>query len=252
MQNIAIEMIDVYKKFGKQQVHSGINLKIIDSAITVVVGPSGTGKSVLLKEMLGLIAPDSGKILVYGEDITKMSKKRILEARRKCGMLFQNAALFDSMTVFENVAFPLREHLKLNESEIGETVIQKLYLVGLQNVEDKMPSELSGGMKKRVGLARAIALEPEIILYDEPDTGLDPIMKDVIGNLILETQEKLEKTSVVISHDIETTFKIADYVSMIYEGEIKFYGDIEDFKNSDNQYVKQFLSGSREGPIKIF
>jgi len=252
MANLAIEMIDVYKSFGKQQVHSGINLKIIDSAITVVVGPSGTGKSVLLKEMLGLIEPDSGKILVYGENITKMSKKKILEVRKKFGMLFQNAALFDSMTVFENVAFPLREHLKLSESEIEKIVVQKLRLVGLQNIENKMPAELSGGMKKRVGLARAIALEPEIILYDEPDTGLDPIMKDVIGNLILETQEKLEKTSIVISHDIETTFKIADYVSMIYEGEIKFYGDIEGFKNSDNQYVKQFLSGSREGPIKIF
>ena len=182
----------------------------------------------------------------------EMDKKQLLKLRRKFGMLFQNAALFDSMNVFDNVAFPLREHTKYREKQIKEIVLEKLRLVGLKNVEKKMPSELSGGMKKRVGLARAIALEPDIILYDEPTTGLDPIMRDMVDNLISDTQKHLNITSVVISHDIESTLKIADFVSMIYDGKTVINGTIDDFKTTDNPYVKQFLSGSMEGPIKVF
>lgn len=248
---IAIEVIDLHKSFGEYKVHKGIDLKIVKNAITYIIGPSGTGKSVLLKQMMGLLKPDKGKVIVLGEDLSTLNKKELLNIRKKFGMLFQNAALFDSMNVYENVAFPLREHTKLREKEIREIVLEKLRLVGLTNVEYKMPSELSGGMRKRVGLARAIALEPEIILYDEPTTGLDPIMTDVVDNLIYETQKKLNITSIVISHDIESTFKIADYIAMIYDGKIVMYGTPEEFKKTDNPYVRQFLSGSKDGPIKI-
>ncbi|MGA1862666.1 ABC transporter ATP-binding protein [Deferribacter thermophilus] len=247
----AIEIIDLHKSFGEYKVHKGVNLKIAKNAITYIIGPSGTGKSVLLKQMMGLLKPDRGKVIVLGQDLSTLNKKELLNVRKKFGMLFQNAALFDSMNVYENVAFPLREHTKLKEKEIREIVLEKLRLVGLTNVEYKMPSELSGGMRKRVGLARAIALEPDIILYDEPTTGLDPIMTDVVDNLIYETQKKLNITSVVISHDIESTFKIADYIAMIYDGKIVMYGTPEEFKKTDNPYVRQFLSGSKDGPIKI-
>lgn len=251
-ENVIIELKDVYKKFGKHEVHKGINIKIPQGGITVILGPSGTGKSVLLKEMMGLILPDSGEVIVDGVDITKASKVELVNVRKKFGMLFQNAALFDSMTVYENVAFPLREHTKLKESQIKELVLEKLKLVGLTNVENKMPSELSGGMRKRVGLARAIVLEPKIILYDEPTTGLDPIMKDVVDDLIYSTQKKLNITSVVISHDIDSAFKIADYMAMIYDGKTILNTTKEEFKNSDNPYVVQFINGSKDGPIKMF
>lgn len=250
-ENIIIEMIDVYKSFGPYEVHKGINLKIPQGAITVIMGPSGTGKSVLLKEMMGLITPTKGEVLIEGVEITKASRLELLNIRKKFGMLFQNAALFDSMNVYENVAFPLREHTKLKENHIKEIVIEKLKLVGLTNVENKMPSELSGGMKKRVGLARAIVLEPKIILYDEPTTGLDPIMKDVVDDLIYSTQKTLNITSVVISHDLDSAFKIADYMAMIYDGKIVLSDTKENFKNSDNPYVVQFISGSKDGPIKM-
>lgn len=247
-----IVMNDIHKSFGDFKVHKGINVNIPKGAITVILGPSGTGKSVLLKQMMGLLMPDKGEIFVGGVDITKIDKKDLINVRKKFGMLFQNAALFDSMNVYDNVAFPLREHTKFNEKKIKEVVFEKLRLVGLKDVEKKLPSELSGGMRKRVGLARAIALEPDIILYDEPTTGLDPIMKDVVDNLIYDTQKQLGITSVVISHDIDSTYKIADYVTMIYDGKTTFNGSVEEFKNSDNPYVRQFTSGSMEGPIKFF
>ena len=247
-----IEMIDVCKSFGSQKIHSNLRLNIVKGATTVIIGPSGTGKSVLLKEMIGLISPDSGKIIVSGTDITIASKDQLLEVRKKFGFLFQNAALFDSMTVKENIAFPLKEHTKLSEPEINDIVRDRLKIVGLSGADSKYPSELSGGMKKRVGLARALALEPEVILYDEPTTGLDPIMTDVVDNLIFNTQRKLEITSVVISHDIQSVLKIADYIGMIYNGEIVHYGTPDDFKKTDNPFVRQFFSGSKDGPIKVY
>ena len=247
----AIECIDLYKSFGKNEIHKGINLQIVKGAITYIIGPSGTGKSVLLKQLCGLMQPTKGKVLVFGKDITKMKQSELTEMRKKFGILFQNAALFDSMNVFNNVAFPLVEHTKLPKKEIARIVKEKLRLVGLRDVEEKMPSELSGGMRKRVGLARAIALEPEIILYDEPTTGLDPIMCDAVDNLIKDTQKQLGITSIVISHDIESTLKIADYIAMLYDGKVVQYGTPEDFKTTDNPYVRQFFSASREGPIHI-
>lgn len=247
-----IKLVDVRKSFGKQEVHSGMTLDIVKGAITFIIGPSGTGKSVLLKEMMGLIIPDSGHIYVDGKDIVKESFKNLLNIRKKFGMLFQNAALFDSMNVYENVAFPLREHTKYGEKKIRRIVEEKLGLVGLTGVDQKFPSELSGGMRKRVGLARAIAIEPDIMLYDEPTTGLDPIMTDVVDNLIYDTQKKLDITSVVISHDISSVMKIADFIGMIYQGKVVCYGTPKDFEETDNPYVRQFFSGSRNGPIKVY
>lgn len=247
----AIELKDVHKSFGEYKIHKGINIQVHKNAITYIIGPSGTGKSVLLKQMCGLMPPTKGDVLVDGRSIVGLKGKELLELRKKFGILFQNAALFDSMTVFENVAFPLSEHTKLSKKQIHDIVIEKLRLVGLRNIENKLPSELSGGMKKRVGLARAIALEPEIILYDEPTTGLDPIMCDVVDNLINDTQKELKITSVVISHDIDSALKIADYIAMLYDGKVVLFGTPDEFKSTDNPYVRQFLSASMEGPIKV-
>ena len=246
-----IKLIDVYKSFGKQSVLKGVDLEIEDGRTTVIIGKSGGGKSVLLKHIIGLLKPDSGQVLIDGVDITKLNEKGLNEIRKKFGMLFQEAALFDSMTVGENVAFPLREHTKLPEKEITEIVADRLRAVGLTGIEQKLPSELSGGMRKRVGLARAIALHPQIVLFDEPTTGLDPVMTEAINQLIVETQNKLQFTCVVISHDLGSIFKISDKIAMLYEGEIIAYGGPDEIKSSPNPVIVQFLSGSTVGPIKI-
>jgi phospholipid/cholesterol/gamma-HCH transport system ATP-binding protein len=246
-----IKLIDVHKSFGKQQVLKGVQLDIEDGKTTVIIGKSGGGKSVLLKHIIGLLRPDSGEVLIDGVDITKLNDKGLNEIRKKFGMLFQEAALFDSMTVGENVAFPLREHTKLKEEEIREIVSDRLKAVGLTGIEQKLPSELSGGMRKRVGLARAIALHPQIVLFDEPTTGLDPVMTEAINQLIMETQNKLHYTCIVISHDLGSIFKISDKIAMLYEGEIIAYGAPDEIKSSQNPVIVQFLSGSTVGPIKI-
>lgn len=244
-----IKLVDVHKRFGDLVVFDGLHLDIPTGKITSVLGRSGGGKSVLLKHIIGLLKPDQGQVLVDGRDIVVMSERELNEVRRRFGMLFQEAALFDSMTVGENVAFPLREHTDMSEEEIRARVRQKLADVGLAGIEEKMPSELSGGMKKRVGLARAIALDPEIILFDEPTTGLDPITSSVINHLIADTQKRLGATCVIISHDIETVFSISDKVAMLYEGRVEAEGSPEEMRQSDNPVVRQFISGSFEGPI---
>ena len=246
-----INLADIHKSFGSNVVLNGLNLSIDKGEITVIIGQSGGGKSVLLKHMIGLIRPDSGRVEVDGHDITTFNDHQLNEIRKRFGMLFQEAALFDSMTVGENVAFPLVEHTKLTKGEIREIVSDKLAHVGLKGVEEKMPSELSGGMKKRVGLARAIALEPEIILFDEPTTGLDPIIGDAIDQLIIDIQRRLNVTCIVISHDIEGTFKIAHKIAMLLNGKIIEYGTPEEIKRSGNPALKQFLEGKIEGPIKV-
>lgn len=238
-----IEIIELYKSFNGQVVLNGLNLFIPKGKITVIIGRSGAGKSVLLKHIIGLLKPDRGRVIVEGTDIYALSPKDLTAFRRKFGFLFQGSALFDSLNVFENVAFPLLEHTTYSMKEIEDIVHKKLELVGLKGVDEKMPSELSGGMKKRVGLARAIALEPEIILYDEPTTGLDPIMTSAVDHLILEMQKRLQITSVVISHDIKSTFEIADQVAMINEGKIIEVGPPSEFRRSENPVVKNFLRG---------
>ncbi len=212
----------------------------------VVIGSSGTGKSVLIKNVIGLLAPDSGDIYIDDQNITKLDTKGKSYVRRKFGMLFQGAALFDSLSVYENVAFPLKEHLRLTAEEIRRKVLEKLELVGLKNMKDVMPSELSGGVKKRVGLARALAMEPEIMLYDEPTTGLDPITGDVINKLIVEMQRKLNMTSITITHDMASAYRIAHRIAMLNQGKIIQVGTPEALKNTDNLIVKRFIEGRYE------
>lgn len=238
-----IRVVDLHKSFNGLKVLRGINLSIEKGKTTVILGGSGVGKTVFIKHLIGLMKPDKGSIYVDDVDITRLKEKELAEVRKKFGMLFQEAALFDSLTVGENVGFPLREHTKLSTEAIDKIVREKLEQVGLQGIEDKYPSELSGGMKRRVGLARAMALNPEILLFDEPTTGLDPIMKTIINDLIINTQRRGSLTCVVITHDITTTFKLAHKVAMIHEGIIVEEGLPEEFKNSSNLIVQAFLAG---------
>jgi len=246
-----IKLVDVHKSFGRQKVLDGLDIEIEEGKTTVIIGRSGGGKSVLLKHIIGLLRPDRGQVLIDGVDITKLNDRELNEIRKKFGMLFQEAALFDSMTVGENVAFPLREHTLMKEKEIWETVAERLHSVGLTGVEAKIPAELSGGMRKRVGLARAIAMRPQIVLFDEPTTGLDPVMTEAINRLILDTQKSFNLTCVVISHDIRSIFEIGHRIAMLYEGRIIEYGTPEELRASRNPVIVQFLAGSIEGPIRI-
>ena len=246
-----IQIIDLKKSFNSKKVLDDTNLEIEKGRITVIIGRSGEGKSVLIKHIIGLLRPDSGEILLDGQDITKMTERELNEVRRRFGMLFQGAALFDSMTVGENVAFPLREHTEMPETDLKKVVKEKLRKVGLKDIENMMPADLSGGMKKRVGLARAIAMDPEIVLFDEPTTGLDPVMSDNIATLILDTQRDLKTTYIVITHDIPLTYKIADKVAMLHEGKIVEQGDVDYMKSCPNPILRQFLEGRAEGPIKV-
>ena len=236
-----ITLENISKSFGEQKVLDGLDLTLESKKITFIIGQSGGGKSVLLKHIIGLVKPDSGRVLVDNTDISSLDEAEMNEIRKNFGMLFQDAALFDSMTVGENVAFPLNEHRRLPKKEVQQIVTEKLLQVGLTGVTQKMPSELSGGMRKRVGLARALALDPKIILFDEPTTGLDPIMCDAIDQLIVETQKNTGATCVVISHDINSTFKIAHKVAMLYNGKIIAYGSPEDIRNSSNPVLSQFV-----------
>lgn len=238
-----IEIKEIHKSFNGQHVLRGVTLTIPKGKITVIIGPSGTGKSVLLKHIIGLLQPDEGRVLVEGIHVATLGSRDLAAFRRRFGMLFQNAALFDSMTVYENIAFPMIEQGQWNASQIAARVHHLLSLVDLPEIGHKMPSELSGGMRKRVGLARAIALQPAILLYDEPTTGLDPLMADAIDKLILSMQQELRTTSIVISHDIQSTFRIADQIAMLSGGRIIEVGPSAVFRSSRNEIVRRFLEG---------
>jgi len=240
---------DLCKSFGSNHVLQGLNLEVNRGEDIVVIGGSSTGKSVLIKCIIGLLKPDRGTIYIDGEEITYYNEAKLNEIRKKFGMLFQFGALFDSMPVWENVGFGLKQHTNLKDDEIRDIVAEKLAMVGLKGVEYLMPSELSGGMKKRVSLARAIAMEPEILLYDEPTTGLDPIMADVINELIIQLREKLRVTSIAITHDMKSAYKIGDRIAMLYKGKIIEVGTPDEIKNSKNEIVQQFIQGKSEGPI---
>lgn len=246
-----IEIINLHKSFEKNQVLRGIDLTVEKGESMVVIGGSGSGKSVLLKHIIGILRPDAGKVLIDGIDLALLKERELYEVRKKFGMLFQMSALFDSMTVWENVGFALHRHKSMHDIEIKARATEKLKLVGLSGVENLMPAELSGGMKKRVGLARAIAHEPEILLYDEPTTGLDPIMAAAINELIIEMKNTLSVTSVAITHDMNSAYKIADRIAMLYEGRIIATGSPDEIKNTGNPVVRQFITGSAAGPIKI-
>lgn len=236
----------VYKSFQGQPVLAGVELAIPAGQITVVLGRSGAGKSVLLKHLLGLLRPDRGQVLVAGQDLTRLGERELFHLRRRFGYLFQHGALFDSLTVGENVAFPLQEHTNLNRGQIQAIVADKLAQVGLDGAAAKLPSELSGGMRKRAALARALALDPEILLFDEPTTGLDPIMTATIGELIATTVRRLGVTAVIISHDLSLTFRIADAIAYLHEGRILCHTDPETFRQVPLAPVQQFLRGEPE------
>ncbi len=240
---------DVHKSFGSNHVLRGVNLEVKRGESMVVIGGSGTGKSVLIKCVIGLLRHDRGEIYVDGQEISHLSEEEWNELRKKFGMLFQRDALFDSLSVWENVGFALRRHTNLPDEEIKRIAIEKLKLVGLQNVENLMPAELSGGMRKRVSLARAIAMEPAILLYDEPTTGLDPIMANVINELIVTMREKLQVTSIAITHDMVSAYRIADRIAMLYQGKIIEVGTPEEIRSSTNEIVRQFIRGEVIGPI---
>jgi len=246
-----IELRDIHKSFDKKNVLNGVDLKVEKGESVVVIGGSGSGKSVLLKHIIGLLRPEKGTVTVNSTDILQLDEDGLNEVRKKFGMLFQSAALFDSMAVWENVGFGLKRHTGMHDREIKEVAVQKLRLVGLVNVEDLMPSELSGGMRKRVGLARAIAMEPEILLYDEPTTGLDPITADAINDLIIKMREKLQVTSVAITHDMKSAYKIADTIAMLYNGVIVAKGTPEEIRTTADPVVRQFIEGRAEGPIVL-
>lgn len=240
-----IEIKDVWKSFGSHEVLRGVDLNVLDGETMVVLGASGCGKSVLLKHVIGLMTPDRGSIEVQGQDITRLGKVELNQLRKSFGMVFQGAALFDSMTVGENVGLPLKEHRGIRGTELRDLVEGKLRMVGLAGVSHLRPSEISGGMKKRVALARAIALDPDIILYDEPTTGLDPIMAEQINELIRALQRKVNATSIVVTHDLHSASFTGDKVALMHGGRIEFVGTIDELKCSDNEAVRTFIARGR-------
>ncbi len=241
-----IELINLFKEFGSHPVLRGVNLTIRDGETMVIIGRSGIGKSVLLKHIIGLMKPDEGQVIVDGDEISRADDETLRRLRLKFGMLFQGAALFDSLTVGENVAFPLREHTAMKESAIQARVVECLGYVGLSGIEHLKPAELSGGMRKRVGLARALAIKPQVILYDEPTTGVDPIGADAINRLIIGLHDRLKVTGIVVTHDMVSAYKIADRIAMLHEGRILQVGTVGEIRSTSNPVVRQFILGISE------
>lgn len=245
-----IRVVDLHKAFGGNKVLRGVNFRLRRGETLVIIGQSGCGKSVLLKHIMGILKPDRGKIFVDDVEITSLREDKLHAVTRKFGMLFQGTALFDSMTVGENVAFGLERYTNYSKEKITELVRENLAKVGLRDIENLMPYELSGGMRKRVGLARAIAYNPDIILYDEPSTGIDPIRADAINDLIIRMKKEMKATELIITHDMVSAYKIADRIGMLYEGKVIEIGTPEEIENSKNPIVQQFIHGRAEGPIE--
>jgi phospholipid/cholesterol/gamma-HCH transport system ATP-binding protein len=246
-----IHVEELYKRYGDQQVLNGVTFDIRTGSVTTLMGLSGSGKSVLMRHMIGLEKPDRGAILVDGENIVGMKPKQLNRIRRRFGVLFQEDALFDSLSVRENVAFPIREHRNLSEITIQEIVVEKLTNVGMSEHQEKFPAELSGGMRKRVGLARALALEPEIVFFDEPTTGLDPITKSAIYRLIEQTHSESSITYVLVSHDVQGVLEVSDEIMLLFDGRIAGRGSPSEIRDSLDPAVKQFMTGSSDGPLSI-
>jgi len=245
----SIQCKEVVKSFGRNTVLNGLDLGIPEGMISVVLGPSGTGKSVLIKHLIGLLFPDSGDVIVHGQSVPRMTMSQLLEMRRKFGILFQDGALFGSMSLYDNVAFPLRQHTDLSEEEIRERVTERLEDVGLSGAEDRMPNEISGGMRKRAGFARALVLEPEIVMFDEPDSGLDPVRTALLCELIQKMHEENGGTYIVITHDIASARRIGEYICVLWKGRIVEAGSATDMFDSENPFVRQFLGGRPKGPL---
>ncbi|HEX3465578.1 MAG TPA: ABC transporter ATP-binding protein [Candidatus Elarobacter sp.] len=251
MAEVWARLDDVCVRYGPKIVMQNLSLDIVEGAITCIIGLSGAGKSTILRLLNGLKKPDSGRVFVQNRDITEMRERELIDLRRSIGFAFQFSALFDSLTIGENVALPLREHTKMPEDEIRKVVGETLDSVGLAHVEERFPSELSGGMVKRAGFARAVVTNPQAVLYDEPTTGLDPIITHVLTDTIVRLRERLNGTAVVVSHDLESIYQMADYIAMLFEGAIVAYGTVEEIRRSPNPIVQQFLQGSEVGPIPI-
>ncbi len=258
----AVEFVDVYKAFGRNRILRGVNMGLPEGMVSMIIGPSGTGKSVCIKHMVGLLYPDQGDVVVHGESVPNMPDDQLFDMRKKFGLLFQDGALFGSMNIFDNVAFPLRQHTEKGEDEVEDIVMRRLNEVGLGNARTLLPNELSGGMRKRAGFARALVLEPDILLFDEPDSGLDPVRTALLGELILEIHrdmmddaKKKKKahlpTFCVITHDIMSARRVADYINVLWKGRIVEAGPAEDMLNSDNPFIRQFLSGESQGPLTM-
>jgi phospholipid/cholesterol/gamma-HCH transport system ATP-binding protein len=245
----AVEFVEVHKAFGRNKILRGLNMGIPEGKISMILGPSGTGKSVCIKHMVGLLYPDEGDVLVHGESVPNMADDDLFEMRKKFGVLFQDGALFGSMNLYDNVCFPLRQHTDKSEDEIGDIVTRRLREVGLEGAHDKMPNELSGGMRKRAGFARALVLDPDIVLFDEPDSGLDPVRTALLCELIKEIHEENGGAYVVITHDIMSAKRVAEYIAVLWKGRIVESGPAEELFNSDNMFVRQFLSGASRGPL---
>ncbi|MGH2818457.1 MAG: ABC transporter ATP-binding protein [Actinomycetota bacterium] len=249
MPEVEISIKGLTKSFGPQTVLEDITCDIPKGKITLMLGPSGTGKSVFLKHLVGLLKPDRGEIWIEGKNVPALNEKELYEVRRKFGVLFQDGALFGSMNIFDNVAFPLREHTKKREGEIKDIVTEKLQMVGLGGAEKKLPGEISGGMKKRAGLARALVLDPEIVLFDEPDSGLDPVRTAFLNELTMDLNRQLNATFIVVTHDIATAKQVADFIGMLYRRNLVKFGPAKEMFTSDIPVVRQFLAGDTEGPI---
>ena len=244
MSDPIIEFRQVHKSFNHTPVLDGMDLAIRPAETITIIGGSGMGKSVTLKLIVGLLKPEAGQVLIEGDDVVPLTEDQLIPIRKKIGMVFQGSALFDSLSVGENIAYPLREHTAMSEEEIRQRIRETLHLVGLEGIEDKDPADLSGGMRKRVALARAIALVPRIILYDEPTTGLDPTNTEKINELIVDMDEKLGVTSVVVTHDMRSAFKISDRIALLYQGKIAFAGTPSEIEGSDLPLVRQFIAGT--------
>jgi phospholipid/cholesterol/gamma-HCH transport system ATP-binding protein len=258
----AVEFVDVYKAFGRAHILRGLSMGLPEGMVSMILGPSGTGKSVCIKHIVGLLYPDEGDVLVHGESVPNMSDERLFELRKRFGLLFQDGALFGSMSVYDNVAFPLRQHTEKGEDEIEDIVMRRLKEVGLGDARHHMPNELSGGMRKRAGFARALVLEPDIVLFDEPDSGLDPVRTALLGELILEVhRDAMDEakakgkehlpTYCVVTHDIMSARRVADYINVMWKGRIVEAGPAEEMLNSENPFIRQFLSGESEGPLAM-
>ncbi len=247
----AIEVIDLVKQFGRMRILNGLNLGLPNDQISMVLGPSGTGKSVLIKHIVGLLYPDSGDVLVHGQSVPNLTDDELFDMRKKFGLLFQDGALFGSMDVFDNTAFPLRQHTDKSEDEIGEIVNRRLREVGLAEAIHKMPNELSGGMRKRAGFARALVLDPDIVMFDEPDSGLDPVRTALLCELIREVHAEAGGCYLVISHDLGTARRIADFLAVLWKGRIVESGPADELFNSDNEFVAQFLNAETIGPLAM-
>src|SRR6266496_2507218 len=247
----AVEFIDVHKAFGRNRILRGLNMGIPEGMISMILGPSGTGKSVCIKHMVGLLYPDDGDVLVHGESVPNMADDELFEMRKKFGVLFQDGALFGSMNVYDNTAFPLRQHTDKGEEEIDEIVTRRLREVGLAEAMFNMPNELSGGMRKRAGFARALVLDPAIVMFDEPDSGLDPVRTALLCELIREVHEENGGCYLVISHDLATAHRIAEFLAVLWKGKIVESGPADELFNSKNEFIRQFLNADVNGPLAM-